>query len=313
MSILVVGSVAFDTLETPSGKRERVLGGAATHFALAASFFTDVRVVGVVGDDFLPEHEAVLTSKGIDTTGIEHVPGKSFHWTGSYVKDLNAAETLATDLNVFAAFEPKIPESYLDTEYLFLANIDPVLQSRVRSHMPNAKLVAGDTMNYWISAHRDNLLKVLRELDILVINDNEARMLSGETNSLRAARGVLALGPKSLVVKYAEYGSAAYFSADSFGDGLDRKQFRAPATPQEEVVDPTGAGDSFAGGFYGYIASRGAETQGKLTPEVFRKAMFYGCVLGSLSVEAFGTDRLQRTTRAEIDQRFEHLKEISHL
>lgn len=313
MSILVVGSVAFDTLETPSGKRERVLGGAATHFALAASFFTDVRVVGVVGDDFLPEHEAVLTSKGIDTTGIEHVPGKSFHWTGSYVKDLNAAETLATDLNVFAAFEPKIPESYLDTEYLFLANIDPVLQSRVRSHMPNAKLVAGDTMNYWISAHRDNLLKVLRELDILVINDNEARMLSGETNSLRAARGVLALGPKSLVVKYAEYGSAAYFSPHSFGDGLDRKQFRAPATPQEEVVDPTGAGDSFAGGFYGYIASRGAETQGKLTPEVFRKAMFYGCVLGSLSVEAFGTDRLQRTTRAEIDQRFEHLKEISHL
>ena len=313
MSILVVGSVAFDTLETPSGKRERVLGGAATHFALAASFFTDVRVVGVVGDDFLPEHEAVLTSKGIDTTGIEHVPGKSFHWTGSYVKDLNAAETLATDLNVFAAFEPKIPESYLDTEYLFLANIDPVLQSRVRSHMPNAKLVAGDTMNYWISAHRDNLLKVLRELDILVINDNEARMLSGETNSLRAAKGVLALGPKSLVVKYAEYGSAAYFSPHSFGDGLDRKQFRAPATPQEEVVDPTGAGDSFAGGFYGYIASRGAETQGKLTPEVFRKAMFYGCVLGSLSVEAFGTDRLQRTTRAEIDQRFEHLKEISHL
>jgi sugar/nucleoside kinase (ribokinase family) len=308
MSILVVGSVAFDTLETPSGKRERVLGGAATHFALAASFFTKVRVVGVVGDDFLPEHEAVLTSRGIDTTGIEHTPGKSFHWTGSYVKDLNAAETLATDLNVFAEFEPKIPASYLDTEYLFLANIDPVLQSRVRAHMPNAKLVAGDTMNYWISAHRDNLLKVLRELDVLVINDNEARMLSGETNSLRAAKGVLALGPKSLVVKYAEHGSAAYFSEHSFADGVERRQFRAPATPQEEVVDPTGAGDSFAGGFYGYIAS-----QGKLTPEVFRKAMFYGCVLGSLSVEAFGTDRLQRTTRAEIDQRFDHLKEISHL
>jgi sugar/nucleoside kinase (ribokinase family) len=308
LSILVVGSVAFDTLETPSGKRERVLGGAATHFALAASFFTDVRVVGVVGEDFLPEHEAVLTSRGVDTTGIEHVPGKSFHWTGSYVKDLNAAETLATDLNVFADFEPKIPASYRDTDYLFLANIDPVLQARVRAELPNAKLVAGDTMNYWIAAHRDNLLKVLRELDILVINDNEARMLSGETNSLRAAKGVLALGPKSLVVKYAEYGSAAYFSPHSFGDGFERNQFRAPATPQEEVVDPTGAGDSFAGGFYGYIAS-----QGKLTPEVFRKAMFYGCVLGSLSVEAFGTDRLQRTTRAEIDQRFEHLKEISHL
>jgi len=313
MSILVVGSVAFDTLETPSGKRERVLGGAATHFALAASFFTDVRVVGVVGEDFLPEHEAVLTSRGVDTTGIEHVPGKSFHWTGSYVKSLDAAETLATDLNVFADFEPKIPASYRDTDYLFLANIDPVLQARVRAELPNAKLVAGDTMNYWIAAHRDNLLKVLRELDILIINDNEARMLSGETNNIRAAKGVLALGPKSLVVKYAEHGSAAYFSPHSFGDNFERNQFRAPATPQEEVVDPTGAGDSFAGGFYGYIASRGAETGGKLTPEVFRKAMFYGCVLGSLSVEAFGTDRLQRTTRAEIDQRFEHLKEISHL
>lgn len=308
MSILVVGSVAFDTLETPSGKRERVLGGAATHFALAASFFTNVRVVGVVGEDFLPEHEAVLTSHGVDTTGIEHVPGKSFHWTGSYVKSLDAAETLATDLNVFADFEPKIPTSYRDTDYLFLANIDPVLQSRVRAELPNAKLVAGDTMNYWIAAHRDNLLKVLRELDILIINDNEARMLSGETNNIRAAKGVLALGPKSLVVKYAEHGSAAYFSPHSFGDNFEHNQFRAPATPQEEVVDPTGAGDSFAGGFYGYIAS-----QGKLTPEVFRKAMFYGCVLGSLSVEAFGTERLQRTTREEIDQRFEHLKEISHL
>lgn len=313
MSILVVGSVAFDTLETPSGKRERVLGGAATHFALAASFFTKVRVVGVVGDDFLPEHEAVLTSRGIDTTGIEHVPGKSFHWTGSYVKSLDSAETLATDLNVFADFEPKIPASYRDTDYLFLANIDPVLQARVRAELPNAKLVAGDTMNYWIAAHRDNLLKVLRELDILIINDNEARMLSGETNNIRAAKGVLALGPKSLVVKYAEHGSAAFFSPHSFGEPFEHKLFRAPATPQEEVVDPTGAGDSFAGGFYGYIASLGAANNGKLTPEIFRRAMFYGCVLGSLSVEAFGTDRLQRTTREEIDQRFDHLKEISHL
>jgi sugar/nucleoside kinase (ribokinase family) len=313
MSILVVGSVAFDTLETPSGKRERVLGGAATHFALAASFFTNVRVIGVVGEDFLPEHEAVLTSRGVDTTGIEHVPGKSFHWTGSYVKDLASAETLATDLNVFADFAPKIPASYRDTDYLFLANIDPVLQHRVRAELPNAKLVAGDTMNYWIAAHRDNLLKVLRELDILIINDNEARMLSGETNNIRAAKGVLTLGPKSLIVKYAEHGCAAFFSPHSFNDSFEHKLFRAPATPQEEVVDPTGAGDSFAGGFYGYIASQGSSNGGKLTPEVFRKAMFYGCVLGSLSVEAFGTERLQRTTREEIDQRFEHLKQISHL
>ncbi len=308
MSILVVGSVAFDTLETPSGRRERVLGGAATHFALAASFFTKVRVVGVVGEDFLPEHEAVLTSRGVDTTGLEHVPGRSFHWSGSYMRDLGAADTLVTDLNVFADFAPKIPTSYLDSEYLFLANIDPVLQTRVRAQMPGVRMVAGDTMNYWISAHRENLLKVMRELDVLVINDNEARMLSGESNNVRAAKGVLELGPKSLVVKYAEHGSASFFSQRSFGDGEPHKPFRAPATPTEEVVDPTGAGDSFAGGFYGYIAS-----QERLTPEVFRRAMFYGCVLGSLSVEDFGTERLQRTTREEIDRRFEDLREISHL
>ena len=308
MSVLVVGSVAFDTLETPSGRRERVLGGAATHFALAASFFTKVRVVGVVGEDFLPEHEAVLTSRGIDTSGLEHVAGKSFHWSGSYMRDLSTADTLATDLNVFADFAPKIPAGYLDSEYLFLANIDPVLQERVRSQMPGVKLVAGDTMNYWISAHRQNLLNVLRELDVLVINDNEARMLSGETNNVRAAKGVLALGPKSLVVKYAEHGSAAFFSPSSFGEGRQHKPFRAPATPTEDVVDPTGAGDSFAGGFFGYIAS-----QRQLTPDVFRKAVFYGCVLGSLSVEDFGTERLQRTTREEIDRRFDDLKEISHL
>jgi sugar/nucleoside kinase (ribokinase family) len=299
MSILVVGSVAFDSLETPSGKRERVLGGAATHFALAASFFTKVRVVGVVGEDFLPEHEAVLTAKGVDTSGIERAPGLSFHWTGSYLADLNAAETLATDLNVFAAFEPKIPESYLDSEYLFLANIDPVLQLRVRQQMPNVKMVAGDTMNYWIAAHRENLLKVLAELDVLLINDGEARMLSGEQNGLRAAQGVLALGPKALVVKHGEYGSTLYSKG---------KVFRTPTLPLHEVVDPTGAGDSFAGGFYGYIAS-----QPELTPDVMKAAMFYGSVMGSFAVEAFGTERLQRTTRAEIDERFAELKAISHL
>jgi sugar/nucleoside kinase (ribokinase family) len=286
-----------------------VLGGAATHFALAASFFTEVRVVGVVGEDFLPEHEAVLTSKGVDTTGIERAPGRSFHWTGSYVKDLNAADTLATDLNVFAEFSPKIPSSYLDSEYLFLANIDPVLQAQVRSEMPDAKLVAGDTMNYWmIAAHRENLLKVLAELDVLLINDGEARMLSGETNGLLAAEAVMKLGPKSLVVKHGEYGSTAYFSERSFADGVKRRPFRTPTMPLGEVVDPTGAGDSFAGGFYGYIAS-----QKTLTPEVFRTAMFYGSVMGSFAVEQFGTERLQKTTRAEIDERFGHLKESSHL
>lgn len=308
MAILVVGSVAFDTLETPSGKRERVLGGAATHFALAASFFTKVRVVAVVGEDFLPEHEDVLTRKGVDTTGIERAPGLSFHWTGSYVKDLNVADTLATDLNVFASFEPKIPESYLDSAYLFLANIDPVLQLQVREQMPDVKLVAGDTMNYWIAAHREKLLNVLKEVDILLINDGEARMLSGESNGLLAAHEVMHLGPKALIVKHGEYGSTGYFTQQIFPAAALSRPFRAPTLPLAEVVDPTGAGDSFAGGFYGYIAA-----QPELTPEVFKTAMFYGSVMGSFAVEEFGTERLQRTTRAEVDERFQQLREISHL
>lgn len=308
MSILVVGSVAFDSLETPSGKRERVLGGAATHFALAASFFTPVRVVGVVGEDFLPEHERVLLAKGVNTDGIERAPGKSFHWTGSYLRDLNAADTLATDLNVFAEFAPKIPDSYLDSEFLFLANIDPVLQSRVRQAMPNVKLVAGDTMNYWIGSHRENLLTVLRELDVLLINDTEAKMLSGESNGFRAAEKVMELGPKSLIVKHGEYGATAYFSQRSFGDSQLRRPFRAPALPLHEVVDPTGAGDSFAGGFYGYVAS-----QGKFTPEIFRTALFYGSVMGSFAVERFGTERLQDVSRDQVEERFQQLKGISHL
>ncbi len=308
MSILVVGSVAFDSLETPSGKRERVLGGAATHFSLAASFFSPVRVIGVVGEDFLPEHERVMTDKGVDTRGIERAEGKSFHWTGSYLKDLNAADTLATDLNVFAEFAPKIPEAFADSEFLFLANIDPVLQLRVRKQMPKVRMVAGDTMNYWIGAHRENLLPVLREQDVLLINDGEARLLSGESNGLRAAEAILKLGPKTLIVKHGEYGSTAYFSERSFGDSAKRKPFRAPTLPLGEVVDPTGAGDSFAGGFYGYLAA-----QPEVTPEVFRRAMFYGSVMGSFAVERFGTERLQGTTKAEIEERFGQLREISHL
>lgn len=308
MAILVVGSVAFDSLETPSGKRDRVLGGAATHFSLAANFFAPVRVVGVVGEDFGPRQERVMTDKGVDTRGIERAAGKSFHWTGSYLKDLNAADTLATDLNVFASFEPKIPEAFRDSEFLFLANIDPVLQLKVRQGMPGVRMVAGDTMNYWIGAHRETLLPVLRELDVLLINDGEARMLSGESNGLLAAKKVLELGPKTLIVKHGEYGSTAYFSERSFGDGVARLPFRTPTLPLGEVKDPTGAGDSFAGGFYGYVAS-----QPELTPEVFRTAMFYGSVMGSFAVEEFGTERLQRTTRAEIDERFGQLREISHL
>ncbi len=309
MSILVVGSVAFDSIETPQGKVDHCLGGAATHFALAASFFTKVRVIAVVGQDFIPEHEAVLTRRGIDTTGIEHAPGQSFHWTGSYLKNLNEAQTLNTELNVFESFEPKIPEGYLDSEYLFLANIDPVLQKRVRQQMPKVKMVCGDTMNYWITGHGENLAAVLSDLDVLLINDGEVGLLSGEKNLLLGAQKVLAMGPKSLVAKHGEYGATSFFSERSFaGTSHLTLPFRAPAIPLPKVVDPTGAGDSFAGGFYGYIASQPA-----LTSAVFKTAMFYGGVMGSFAVESFGTERVQSLTREEIDQRFSLFRELSHL
>jgi sugar/nucleoside kinase (ribokinase family) len=276
---------------------------------LAASYFTDVRVIAVVGKDFTAEHEAVFTRRGIDTRGIEHADGLSFHWTGSYVQNLNEAQTLGTDLNVFQTFEPKIPDEYKDSDFLFLANIDPVLQARVRSQMSKVRMVCGDTMNYWIADHRENLAKVLRELDVLLINDGEARMLAGDRNLVLAANKVLEMGPKTLIVKHGEYGATAFFSDRSFSQGVRAcHPFRAPALPLAEVVDPTGAGDSFAGGFYGYLAS-----QPKLTPVVFRTAMFYGGVMGSFAVERFGTERLQNVTREEIDERFRLFKEISHL
>src|SRR5271154_5230224 len=308
MAITVVGSVAFDTVETPAGRIDRCLAGAATYFSLAASYFTSVRVIGVVGEDFTAKEEAVFAARDIDIRGIERASGKSFFWQGSYLENLNEAKTLQTDLNVFASFEPKIPEAYQDSEFLFLANIDPVLQKRVRDAMPKVKLVGGDTMNYWINHHRDNLLKMLAGVDILLINDTETKLLAGTKNPVKAARDVLALGPKSLVVKHGEYGATAFFGANSFA-GLDSHHpFRAPALPLAEVVDPTGAGDSFAGGFFGYIAS-----QPTLTPLVFKKAMFYGGVMGSFTVERFGTERLQHLTREEIEERFAIFRELTHL
>lgn len=309
MSILVVGSVAFDSIQTPHGAVDHCLGGAATHFSLAASYFTPVRVIAVVGKDFTAEHEAVLTRRGIDTQGIERANGLSFHWTGSYSGNMDEAKTLGTDLNVFQSFEPKIPAAYTDSDFLFLANIDPALQARVRSQMPKVRMVCGDTMNYWIADHKENLSKVLRELDVLLINDGEARMLAGERNLVLAAEKVLEMGPKTLVVKHGEYGATAFFSDRFFGGGKSIcRPFRAPALPLAEVVDPTGAGDSFAGGFYGYLAS-----QPELTPAVFRTAMFYGGVMGSFAVERFGTERLQAVSREEIDERFNLFREISHL
>src|ERR1700756_3488319 len=306
MAITVVGSVAFDSIETPAGRRERCLGGAATYFSLAASFFTDVRVIAVVGEDFGPAQQTAFDRRGIDTRGIEHATGKSFFWEGSYLENLNEAKTRTTELNVFGAFQPKIPDAYRDSEFLFLANIDPVLQRRVREAMPQAKLVAGDTMNYWIKDHRDALKEMLKGLDILLINDTETRMLAGNNNLVQAARGVLGMGPRMLVVKHGEYGATAFYGAST--NGLGAKTFRAPALPLEEVVDPTGAGDSFAGGFFGYLAS-----QQELTPGVFRRAMFYGSVMGSFAVERFGTERTENLTREEIDARFEQFRELTHL
>ena len=309
MSILVVGSVAFDSIETPRGRRDRCLGGAATYFALSASYFTDVRVIGVVGEDFTPEHEAVLTARGVDTQGLEHTPGKSFHWTGSYVKSLSEAQTINTELNVFETFSPKVPAAYQDSEFLFLANIDPVLQKSVREQMPKVRMVCGDTMNYWITGHRENLARVLTGLDALLINDGEAKLLADNSNLVLAARKILSMGPKALIVKHGEYGATAFFGDHAF-NGTSRVSlpFRAPALPLDDVVDPTGAGDSFAGGFFGYLAS-----QPEITLQNFKHAMFYGGVMGSFAVERFGTERMQSLTREEIDQRFALFRELSHL
>ena len=306
MAITVVGSVAFDSIETPAGKRERCLGGAATYFSLSASFFTDVRVIAVVGEDFGKRQEAVFQARNIDTGGIERTKGKSFFWEGSYLENLNEAKTHNTELNVFATFNPQIPDAYRDSEFLFLANIDPVLQRRVREQMPDVKLVAGDTMNYWIKDHKPALLEVLKGLDILLINDTEARMLAEKSNLLQAARAILTLGPQALVIKHGEYGATLFNGPKSFGGAS--KIYKAPALPLEEVVDPTGAGDSFAGGFFGYLTS-----QAELTPAAFRRAMFYGSVMGSFACERFGTERLQSLTRQEIEDRFILFRELTHL
>ena len=246
MAITVVGSVAFDSIETPAGRRDRCLGGAATYFSLAASFFTDVRVIAVVGEDFGAQEEQVFTARNIDMRGIERASGKSFFWEGSYLENLNEAKTHATELNVFGAFEPKIPEAYRDSEFLFLANIDPVLQRRVREAMPQVKLVAGDTMNYWIKDHKSALLEVLKGLDVLLINDTETRQLSGEHNLLRAAAKIRKMGPRTLVIKRGEFGALLVH-----GDTV----FAIPGFLLDEVQDPTGAGDAFMGGFLAALAA----------------------------------------------------------
>ncbi len=300
MALVVVGSVAYDGVETPHGAVDRMLGGAATYISLAASYFTGARLVGVVGDDFAPEDSALLASRGIDLTGLERVPGKTFFWSGVYSADMNDRTTLRTDLNVFADFNPNLPESYRTEPYLFLGNIQPALQRSVRAQMPRLRLAGGDTMNYWINDFRAELLETLKGWDVLLINDAEARLLSGENNLRRAAACIQAMGPRTLVVKRGEYGAVL------FHDGC---QFMAPGYLLEEVFDPTGAGDCFAGGFMGYLASRGVARDGEaLDFADLRRAVIYGSIMGSFCCERFGVDRFRTLTHAEIEARYKEFQ-----
>ncbi|HKF04417.1 MAG TPA: PfkB family carbohydrate kinase [Candidatus Sulfotelmatobacter sp.] len=306
MSILVVGSVAFDDVSSPSGSVKNVLAGAATYFSLSASYFTQVRIVAVVGDDFGPEQEKVFRERGIDIRGIERANGKTFRWGGTYTDNLNEAKTDFTHLNVFESFQPRIPKEYEDSDFLFLANIQPTLQAYVRRNMNHVRLTGCDTMNYWIKGAPKELAETLKLVNVLLINDTEAKMLAHETNLPRAAQKVLAMGPQALVIKHGEYGATIFFREGAFGIG--RHPFRAPTLPIDEVKDPTGAGDSFAGGFMGYLAA-----QKELNREVLKRALFYGGVMGSFAVERFGTERLQSLTRDEIDERFQIFRELTHL
>jgi sugar/nucleoside kinase (ribokinase family) len=303
MSLVIVGSVAYDGVETPHGSVERMLGGAATYIGLAASYFTSVKLVGIVGDDFAHEDRDLLTGRGIDLAGLEQVPGKTFFWQGVYSEDMNDRTTLRTDLNVFADFNPKLPEAYRSQPYLMLGNIQPELQRGVRAQMNGTRLVGGDTMNYWIRDYRDELLATIQEWDFLLINDAEARMLSGKHNLKHAAKAILDMGPNTLVIKRGEYG-AILFRRDS--------HFMVPGYLLEEVFDPTGAGDCFAGGFIGYLAERGCDLkEGHVDRKDLGRAVIYGSVLGSFCCEMFGVGRFQTLTRADIDARFREFREFT--
>lgn len=303
MALTVVGSIAFDAVKTPFGERERMLGGAATHFSLAASFFTEVRPVGPVGDDFGTEQFELLESRGIKCDDIERVPGgQSFFWRGHYDFDLNVAHTDDTQLGVFGEFEPKLSDAARAADTLFLANIQPDLQRQVRAQCGAAGFSGLDSMNLWIEIAKDSLEAAIAEVDCLVVNDAEIRMLTGEANLAKAARAVMAMGPRAVVAKRGEYGAALFTE-----DGDDHSFFALPGFPLEDVRDPTGAGDSFAGGFFGYLDGSG----GDLDEANLRRAMGYGTVLASFNVEEFGTERVSRLEREEIDERFEALRRMT--
>ena len=304
MSLVVVGSVAYDAVETPHGKVDRMLGGACTYIALSASYFTPVNIVGVVGDDFAQEDRDLLSSRKIDLAGLETVKGgKTFFWKGVYSQDMNDRETLVTDLNVFADCDPKLPEAYKKQRYLFLGNIQPDLQRGVREQMPDAKLVGGDTMNYWISDFRDALVKTLKGWNFLLINDGEARMLSGESNLKRAAAKIMEMGPKILVIKRGEYGAILF---------TPKMHFMAPGYLLQELFDPTGAGDCFAGGFMGYLVSQGEDLSSAVSDKRdLQRAVIYGSVMGSFCCEKFGVDRFRTLKREDIDARYQEFKDFT--
>lgn len=279
--VLVVGSLAYDSVKTPSGKAERSLGGSANYFSVATSLFSKVNVVGVVGDDYLEKDRSLLTSRGVDLSGLQTAQGKTFHWEGTYENNLNEAQTLKTELNVFADFNPKIPESYKGSKFVFLANIDPVLQAQVLEQVSSPLFVGMDTMNFWIDSKQDDLKKVLKKIDIVFLNETEAKMLTQENNAIKAIKKVAELGPKFVMVKRGEYGSTLYSQEKGF--------FQCPALPVENVVDPTGAGDSFAGGFFGYLAKNCAT---KPTWSDLKKATLAGTVLSSQTIQDFSLKKL---------------------
>ena len=299
MKLLVIGTLAFDSIETPDAKRTDALGGSATYFAWCASFFGPVRLVGVVGTDFPDVTLETMRARGIDCKGVEVAQGRSFRWSGRYEADWNTRHTLDTQLNVFANFDPKVPESFRDAQYVFLANAEPRIQMKALDQVKKPKLVVADTMNLWIDLKRDDLHALLRRVDGLVLNDEEARMLTGERSLFRAARAVLGLGPRFVILKKGEHG------AFLFGEGL---HFALPAYPVEEVVDPTGAGDSFAGGFMGYVASVDHPE-----PRTLRRAMLFGTVTASFCVEGFSVEGIARRSRSDVEQRFNDLSSITTL
>jgi len=298
MALLVVGSVAFDSIRTPHGQAEEVLGGTATYSSVTASWFAPVRLVAVVGEDFGEKHFRVFRSRSIDTKGLEQVPGRTFRWRGEYVGSMNEARTLETQLNVFEQFTPKLPPSYLDSEFVFLGNIDPVLQLHVRQQLPKARLAALDSMNYWIQGTPEELKQTLAAVDVLVVNEEEARMLAGHHNLKKAAQSIRKMGPRIVVIKRGEYGVMLF---------TEHSVFCVPAYPLDEVHDPTGAGDTFAGGFMGHLARTGDLSDANL-----RRAVIYGSVMGSFAVEEFGLGRLLHLTPEEIESRYREFKSLTH-